>query len=102
MKRRLVLPAALALAAAIGPPAAQSAPTVRLGDNFFKPKTMTVAKGTTVTFRWRTKNPHSVSGRGFSSKIAKRVTYRHKFRKAGRYRLFCKVHPRMRMTLRVR
>jgi plastocyanin len=55
-------------AAASDPPARAAATrTVELGDNFFKPKTMTVKKGTVLRFVWGPNNQgtsveHNVTG----------------------------------------
>ena len=76
--------------------------TVGVGDNFFAPKRLSIAKGTTVTWRWRGRNPHNVTGRGVRSPTQTRGTYSRRFRRAGRYRLVCTLHAGMEMTVRVR
>ncbi len=93
--------AALATAA-VGAPKA----TIKLGDNFFKPKSETVAKGTTVTWDWTGKAPHNVtvvSGpQKFRSSVQTSGTFTHKMTKAGTYKIVCTIHPGMSLTLKVR
>lgn len=105
--------AALALAAlpAFGD-TAMAAPqtTVKLGDNFFKPRGKTVRRGTIVRFRWIGNRPHNVvkrrgPGPRFRSRTTSRrgVNFAKRFKRRGAYKLVCTIHPRtMRLTLKVR
>jgi plastocyanin len=114
MKRAFVpiaLSAALVLALTLAPAGAAPRPkTVRVGDVFFAPDALTVRKGTTVRFKWVGEMAHDVTksrgpGRFFQSRTRSGdgVLYKRKFRKVGRYRLICTVHPdQMRMSLRVK
>ena len=81
---------------------AQKAVTVRVGDNWFSPKTATVARGGTVTWRWVGKKSHDVSGPGFRSKLMKTGTYKRTFSKAGTFKYVCTLHRGMTGTVRVR
>lgn len=72
--------------------------TVHIVDIAYKPKKLTVRKGTTV--RWSFDDQivaHTVTSTGskrFKSSPEKRSgTYKVTFRKAGTYRYFCMVHP---------
>ena len=80
--------------------------TIKLGDNFFKPKSETVSKGTTVTWDWTGKAPHNVtvvSGpQKFRSTVQTSGTFTHKMTKAGTYKIVCTIHPGMDLTLKVR
>ena len=59
----------------------------------FSPKTITVKKGTTVKWSWKTGGvPHNVVGKGFKSKTAATVTFKKKFTKKGTYRYVCTIH----------
>lgn len=59
----------------------------------FSPKTVTVKKGTTVKWSWKTGGvPHNVVGKGFKSKTAATVSFSKKFSKAGTYRYVCTIH----------
>jgi plastocyanin len=102
LRKLIAVIAALALVAAVAVPAlAASRKTVKLGDNFFSPKTLTVKKGTKLTFRWTGSAPHNVKGAGINigtrTKGSKTVTVR----KGGT--IICTIHqPEMRMRLKVR
>jgi plastocyanin len=108
--------AAVALAAAtvLLPPtalgAASGGPTVRIIDNAFlrdrQRPVVRIDMGTTVTWRWASRQSHSVlvsSGpERFSSPIRNHGTFAHRFTRAGTYRIVCSLHaPGMRMTVRV-
>jgi plastocyanin len=71
---------------------------------------LTIRQGTVVRFKWVGEMSHDVTkskgpGRFFQSKTqtGEGVLYKRRFRKAGRYRLICTVHPDdMKMSLRVK
>jgi plastocyanin len=89
------------------PLAVSAAKTVAVGDDVFAPTTLTVRKGTRVTFRWLGEHKHNVAvAEGpatFRSKSQRSGTYTRKVRKAGTYRLVCTIHaPDMQMTLTAR
>jgi len=107
--------AALALGAvlALGPAAeGASKKTVKVGDNFFSPKKMTVKAGTTVTWKWLSDNAdsHDVKlkkgPRGvkkFSSDIAATdFSYKKKLSKKGSYSLICTLHQEMTQKITVK
>ena len=65
----------------------------------FSPKTITVKKGTTVKWAWKTGGvPHNVVGKGFKSKTAATVTFSKKFTKKGTYKYVCTIHKSQGMT----
>jgi plastocyanin len=65
----------------------------------FSPKTVTVKKGTTVKWSWKTGGvPHNVIGKGFKSKTAATVTFSKKFTKKGTYKYVCSIHKAQGMT----
>jgi plastocyanin len=112
MKRTLV-PVALAafvLALTLAPAGAAPRPkTVKVGDYYFAPKSLTVRQGTMVKFKWVVPSDHDVvkakgPGRDFDSgtKNGVGVRYKHRFKKAGRYKLICSLHGQMKMTLKVK
>jgi len=92
------------------PGPAQAATTVTLGDSFFAPSSKTIARGTTVRFKWIGVKRHNVKkrrgpGAGFKSRTtrARGVNYAKRFTKRGTYRLICTIHPEtMRLKLTVR
>ena len=105
-RRAALLAATAALVVAVAVPAAGAGRSVRLGDNFFTPRSLTVSANTTVTWTWRTQAPHNVVGSGparFSSGGPETSgRYRRRLTRRGTYRIVCALHPDMRMTLRVR
>jgi plastocyanin len=106
MRRLLILTAALAVAAALGASVSASASggTVAVKDNRFAPKSITIHKGGTLTWKWRGRNLHNVTGPGFHSKDQSNGTYRHTFRKKGTFTIVCTLHlqsSNMKMTVKV-
>jgi plastocyanin len=91
-------------------PAVHAAPTeVLVKDNFFKPKQVTIKKGSRVTWRWKGSDLHNVAvKRPGSSKVADRSrlkisgTYTYRFGRTGTWRAVCEVHDKMTMKVIVR
>ncbi len=83
-----------------------SGKTVKVGDNYYGPKTLTVGRGTKVTWNWVGVLKHNIVVRkgpsSFSSKTQVRGSYSHTFTKKGTYDLVCTIHPSMKMTVVVR
>lgn len=115
MFRRVSALAALgALAAMLGGgqgaaadgPAADAARTrsVTVGDDFFRPRSITVSRRDTVRFVWRrTRHLHNVRARGRQSRTTRRSGYVYRRRFSRTTRVICTIHPdTMRMTVRVR
>lgn len=109
--RRVAVAAALAvLVIAAAPAGAAGGPTVFVVDNAFvrdvQRPVLRIASGTTVTWAWRSQQSHGVSGAGprrFASSIRSRGGFRHRFTRAGTYRIVCPLHaPGMKMTVVVR
>lgn len=93
----------------LGTAAASSAATVRIKGIDFSPHTLTVRKGTTVTWKFLdgdTDTPHNVASRGtkrFRSSATKQDgTYSVRFTKTGTYRYVCTIHPNMKARIVVR
>jgi plastocyanin len=78
--------------------------TVRVRQpNRWASSSVSIRTGDTVRWTWSGGPPHNVTGSGFKSRTAARLTYRRKFNRRGSYRITCTVHARtMRMTVRVR
>lgn len=106
MKKLAVSIAALALAAALAVPALAGTKTINIGDNFFKPKTVTVSKGTTVKWNFKGKVAHNVTvtkgPQKFHSTTRSSGSFSHKMTKKGTYSIICTIHPGMAMTLKVK
>jgi plastocyanin len=101
---------AIALVPVLGGVASSaSQATITLRDDFFKPSTKTVKRGTKVRFKWAGTRSHNVTkskgpGPRFRSRTtqARGVNFAKRFTRAGTYRLVCTIHPAtMRMRLRV-
>jgi len=92
--------AALSLIAASGPSsAAPPNPTqIVIKDFMFKPNSLTVKAGSTVTWANMDGEPHSVvsdTGLFRSSAVDTNETFSFKFDKPGTYHFTCAIHPRM-------
>jgi plastocyanin len=99
--------AALVLALLAMPAFGSSTKTVKMGDSFFKPKTLKISKGTRVTWNWAGVLKHNVrvfSGPSmFHSTTKVTGSYTHLFGKKGKYVMYCTLHPiKMRMTIIVK
>ncbi len=110
----LLAGAALVCAAPVQGAAKPKGKTVRVADNYFSPKTVTVDRGATVTWRWpsfeEAGDVHDVklkSGpkgvKKFTSEAASTdYSYKRKLTVSGTYKIICTLHEEMRMTVRVR
>lgn len=91
----LLLALACWFAYANNPAAAQAGNAVSINSTQFEPKTLTVAKGTTVTWTNKEAKPHTVTAddKSFESKVIKEnETYSYKFEKPGTYAYHCAFH----------
>ncbi|HEY2005766.1 MAG TPA: plastocyanin/azurin family copper-binding protein [Solirubrobacteraceae bacterium] len=105
--RRLRLLIALTVVlAAVSSVALASTKTALIKDNFFTPKTLTINKGSKVTWQWKGSLFHNVTVKSgpvrFHSRNQYRGSYSHTFLRRGTYRLYCSLHPYMKMTVVVR
>jgi plastocyanin len=110
MRKLLAFTSIVALLAAIAVPALGLSATkkVRVGPQFsFSPKTLTIRKGTKVTWNWTGGLPHNVTVNTgpvkFHSRTQMRGSYSHLFTRKGTYRLVCTIHKSlgMKMTIKV-
>jgi plastocyanin len=92
MHKLIAFMAAAGIAVALATPALGAGASVRVGDNFFRAKTVRITKGSTVTWRWVGSDSHNVVFHGFKSKLQNKGTYKHRFAKAGTYRYVCSLH----------
>jgi plastocyanin len=102
-----VLAAALmAVPAAVGAGRVSKTTSVSVRDDAFSPKSKTVSRGDTVSWRWRrTDNAHNVRFRKVPRGVSKRGSdtqssgrFNRTFRKSGRYRYVCTIHEDIGMT----
>ena len=102
---------ALLLSAA---PAQAGKKTIRIGDNYFLPATVKVARGTTVVWRWpgfdeagdvhdvKLKSGPKGAKKFHSEAAATDYTFKRRLWVPGRYRIVCTLHEEMTMRIRVR
>jgi plastocyanin len=102
--------------AADGPadtPSARAAATknVKVADNFYEPKRLTVPKGTTIKWKWSRLNAEShdvylyerpkSAPRFHSAPAATHFTYQRTLKVAGVYKVLCTFHEGMKMRIAV-
>ena len=79
--------------------------TVKVQDSHFSATSVSVSRGTTVTWRWTGSLYHNVKVRSGPVKFGSRQqitgTYSHRFTVRGTYKLYCTLHPGMNMTVAV-
>jgi plastocyanin len=101
---------AAAVAVVMASQALAAGRSVTVGDDFFvrkgTPPTVTVEKGTRVTWNWTGEEKHNVAvTKGparFRSSLKKRGTFSRTLRRTGTYTIVCTIHqPDMAMKLRV-
>lgn len=68
---------------------------VIVDDNVFRPKTITVAPGDTVTWQFEGNSAHNVTHDDFASELMKDGEFEHTFEMAGEYDYVCTVHAGM-------
>jgi plastocyanin len=95
-----------ALLASCAVAAFASAAAVKVGDNYFGVKRLTVSPGGRVTWKWTGVLNHNVTVKygpaRFRSRTQARGSFSHVFTRAGTYSLYCTIHPLMKMTVVVR
>jgi plastocyanin len=125
MPAPLVPVAVAALLVALAVPAAAAIPTernseraraaatktVRVADNLYTPKRLTVAKGTRIEWVWSRRNSetHDVyldkrpkgAGRFHSRPASRSATFARRLRRAGTYTILCTFHEKMSMRIDV-
>ena len=106
MRRSLALLAALAVLGALAASAFAATAHVTVNDDFFKRSSVTIRKGSSVTWTWQGKRRHNVTVTSgpvrFHSRTQRRGTYTKRFTRRGLYAISCTLHPGMDMTVRVR
>jgi len=104
MRKLLAAGAVSAGLAALGAAASPAAAAIRVGDNWFSPKRLTVAQHSTVTWRFVGERTHKVKVTSgpelFSSPRRSSGRYMHHMMRKGTYRIVCAIHRGdQRMTL---
>ena len=89
--------AALPSTAADPDAGASATKRVRVGDFFFRSRSITIQRGDTVRWVWVGQAPHNVTAtrgpRRFSSSTKTDGAYAKRLRRRGTYRYICTVHP---------
>jgi plastocyanin len=110
MRKLLVASLIAAVSAVLATQALAATRSVKVGDNFFVRKgsvpTVTVRKGTTVTWRFAGKDLHNVKvSKGpakFGSSYKDSGTFSKRVTRTGTYTIVCSIHqPDMKMRLKV-
>ena len=110
MRKLLVALLIAAASAVLATQALAATRSVKVGDDYFVRKgsvsTVTVKKGTTVTWRWTGKDMHNIAvTKGpakFRSSYKSSGTFSKRLTRPGTYTIVCSIHqPDMRMKLRV-
>ena len=93
MRKSLLLAALVAAVLAV--PAMAATKTTSLQDDFFTKGKLTVKKNTTIVWKWKTDDEHTVTDldRRFGSKQTTKGSFKHKFKKKGKFTVYCLVHP---------
>jgi plastocyanin len=112
MRARITLVVAVLAAGMLASPAGVLAGTtkVKVGNDFFRPGVLKIKPKTKVKFKWAGGVKHNVTyksgpGRAFASKTTKKkgVNFKRTFKKKGKYKLYCTLHPSsMKMKVKVR
>jgi len=83
---------AILVCAAVAASALAKGASIRVGDNFFAPKSLHIKQGATVTWHWTGKTPHNVTStaapkhvKQFMSKTQQKGSFSHKFTTKGAY-----------------
>jgi plastocyanin len=100
LRKLLVLALVGAVLAIVATQASGASRSIRVGDNYFVRSsgvpTVTVTKGSTVTWRFAGNNLHNVVVRSgpakFRSGAKSSGTYKKKLTRAGTYRIYCSIH----------
>ena len=110
MRKLLVATLAVACSAVLATQALAATRTVKVGDDYYVRKgsvpTVTVKRGTKVTWQFRGDNLHNVAvtkgPERFHSRLKDSGSYSKTVRRTGTYTIVCTIHqPDMKMKLRV-
>ena len=105
----LLCSAAVAVPAIAGQGASAASSTVKLGDNFFKPRSKSFSKPTSVTWKWTGHRRHNVhftkapkGGKPRNCGSRKSGSCKRRLKKRGTYRYVCTFHGSMTGKVRIR
>ena len=66
--------------------------TVRALDDVFRPRTVTIARGSSVRWTNRGDHVHTTTGASWSATLSPGESFTKRFRRAGTYRYSCTLH----------
>jgi plastocyanin len=93
-------------ASAVYAGAATRTQSVTVGDNYFRPTSLTVRAGTKVQWKWAGVLLHNVTVRSgpvkFHSRTQVKGSFSYVFTRRGSYALVCTIHPSMTERITVR
>jgi plastocyanin len=93
MKKTLPTLAAAVSVLALAVPASAANKTVKVGDDYFSPKVVTINKGNTVTWTWlASAGAHNVRFKSFGSAIKSGGSYKRRFTTRGTFAYKCTLH----------
>jgi plastocyanin len=95
MNKILPTLAVAAVSLGIAVPSFAATKGVKVVDDSFSAKSVTIHKGDTVKWTWKGSNPHNVKFKGFASKVQVKGTFSHKFKKRGTFSYRCTIHSGM-------
>ncbi len=102
----LAIVLAVSAVSAVYAGAATRTQSVTVGDNYFRPTTLSVRAGTKVQWKWVGVLLHNVTVRSgpvkFHSRPQVRGSFSYAFTKRGSYALVCTIHPSMTERVTVR
>jgi plastocyanin len=88
--------AAISTAAALDSAHVASSHAVVLKDDTFRPGTLSIRRGESVTWLWRDgRVVHNVVGHGFQSRVQSQGSFTVRFTHSGTFAYRCTVHPHM-------
>lgn len=102
-----VILVAIAAVALVGLPvtAQTTGATVKVGDNYFKPKSVKITVGERLTFKWVGSARHDVKVKKgpqkFDTKLKSSGKFSRIIKKPGKYVIYCTIHPGMEMKMKV-
>ena len=102
MKKLIAASTALIVAVAVtiaALPAFAATKTVKVDDNVFSPKTVTLKRGDKIKFNWVGDAPHNVKGAGINIGTRTSGTRTVTVRRAGKF--VCTIHPGMTGRIRL-
>lgn len=95
-RRLLAVPVAGLLAVgALYPASAAVTVRVKMRDDVFRPRIVTIDRGDRVRWVNRGENPHTTTGSTWNAILAPGESFSKRFRRSGTYDYVCTYHPRM-------